>query len=109
MPNGRRTHDYVKEFSDMIIKALKGSDWEVKEVLGATTCWEGEQRIVVTKKILREVEHKGIRPGTATVFIWFDEYNPWKANEHMRKQIDGINKILVGKFGRDAKGGSNGT
>ncbi len=104
MPNGRRTHDYVKEFSDMIIRAIEtSSKWEVKKVFGSTTCWEGEQRITVSKKIMREVKYKGMKEGTAVVHIWFDEYNPWQASDKMKKQLDKINEVLVGGFGRDNK------
>lgn len=67
MPNGRRGPDPAKDLAKFLLEKINESEeWELQKKFGASTAWEGEERLVVTHK-----------DSDKRIYIWIDEGCTW--------------------------------
>ena len=95
MPNGRREPDHASDFAKALIKGLeKSKTWHFLQKYGATTCWEGEERLVIYTTEKKYVEYKGEKEKKAKVFIWISEYPEWTKCDKMGKVLSELRKKI---------------
>ena len=97
MPNGRRGPDWASDFARDLIKAVeKSKKWHFLQKHGATTCWEGEERVEFYTMDKEYIEHKGERDKRRKIFVWISEYNVWKGDDNRRETLKRIKDFMDG-------------